>query len=140
MLNVPLANVFSSVQADLGGTYVNDFNTLGRIYQVRLQGDAAFRTSVQDISQIKVRSSTGALVPMGTLASVRDVTGPQIVQRFNLYYSVPVQGVAKPGVSTGQALTAMEDLAKKTLPDGYSYDWTEIAFQQKAAKIGRAHV
>ena len=133
MLNVPLANVFSSVQADLGGTYVNDFNTLGRIYQVRLQGDAAFRTSVQDISQIKVRSSTGALVPMGTLASVRDVTGPQIVQRFNLYYSVPVQGVAKPGVSTGQALNAMEEIAKKALPDGYSYDWTEIAYQQKAA-------
>ncbi|MCJ2027352.1 efflux RND transporter permease subunit [Methylobacterium sp. J-067] len=133
MLNVPLANVFSSVQADLGGTYVNDFNTLGRIYQVRLQGDAAFRTSIQDISQIKVRSSTGALVPMGTLASVRDVTGPQIVQRFNLYYSVPVQGVAKPGVSTGQALTAMEEIAKKALPDGYAYDWTEIAYQQKAA-------
>jgi len=133
MLNVPLANVFSSVQADLGGTYVNDFNTLGRIYQVRLQGDAAFRTSVQDISQIKVRSSTGALVPMGTLASVRDVTGPQIVQRFNLYYSVPVQGVAKPGISTGQALDAMEALAKKALPDGYAYDWTEIAYQQKAA-------
>ncbi|MCJ2126051.1 efflux RND transporter permease subunit [Methylobacterium sp. J-077] len=133
MLNVPLANVFSSVQADLGGTYVNDFNTLGRIYQVRLQGDAAFRTSIQDISQIKVRSSTGALVPMGTLASVRDVTGPQIVQRFNLYYSVPVQGVAKPGVSTGQALDAMEAIAKKALPDGFAYDWTEIAFQQKAA-------
>ncbi|KNY23759.1 multidrug efflux RND transporter permease subunit [Methylobacterium sp. ARG-1] len=133
MLNVPLANVFSSVQADLGGTYVNDFNTLGRIYQVRLQGDAAFRSSIQDISQIKVRSSTGALVPMGTLASVRDVTGPQIVQRFNLYYSVPVQGVAKPGVSTGQALTAMEEIAKKALPEGYSYDWTEIAYQQKAA-------
>jgi HAE1 family hydrophobic/amphiphilic exporter-1 len=133
MLNVPLANVFSSVQADLGGTYVNDFNTLGRIYQVRLQGDAAFRSSIQDLSQIKVRSSTGALVPMGTLASVRDVTGPQIVQRFNLYYSVPIQGVAKPGVSTGQALTAMEEIAKKALPEGYSYDWTEIAYQQKAA-------
>ncbi|MHB2209185.1 efflux RND transporter permease subunit [Methylobacterium sp. CM6257] len=140
MLNVPLANVFSSVQADLGGTYVNDFNTLGRIYQVRLQGDAAFRTSVQDISQIKVRSSTGALVPMGTLASVRDVTGPQIVQRFNLYYSVPVQGVAKPGISTGQALDAMEAIAKKALPEGYSYDWTEIAYQQKAASGTGAYV
>ncbi len=133
MLNVPLANVFASVQSDLGGTYVNDFNTLGRIYQVRLQGDAPFRSSIQDISQIKVRSSTGALVPLGTLASVRTVAGPQIVQRFNLYYSVPVQGVAKPGVSTGQALQAMEDVAKKALPDGYAYDWTEIAFQQKAA-------
>lgn len=132
MLNVPLANVFASVQAELGGTYVNDFNTLGRIYQVRMQGDAEFRTSIQDISQIKVRSSTGALVPMGTLANVRTVSGPQIVQRFNLFYSVPVQGVAKPGISTGQALTAMEKIATETLPEGYAYDWTEIAFQQKA--------
>ncbi|MBE7203848.1 MAG: efflux RND transporter permease subunit, partial [Parafilimonas terrae] len=133
MLNVPLGNVFSTVQAALGGAYVNDFNTLGRIYQVRVQGDAPFRVSKQDIEQLKVRSSTGALVPMGTLANIREISGPQIVQRFNLYYSVPVQGVAKPGISTGQALDAMEEIAKKSLPDGYAYDWTEIAFQQKAA-------
>ena len=133
MLNVPLSNVFSTVQTALGGAYVNDFNTLGRIYQVRVQGDAPFRVSKQDIEQLKVRSSTGALVPMGTLATIREITGPQIVQRFNLYYSVPVQGTAKPGISTGQALDAMEAIAKENLPDGYSYDWTEIAFQQKAA-------
>ncbi|GJD91742.1 MULTISPECIES: efflux RND transporter permease subunit [Methylobacterium] len=133
MLNVPLGNVFSTVQAALGGAYVNDFNTLGRIYQVRVQGDAPFRVSKQDIEQLKVRSTTGALVPMGTLANIREISGPQIVQRFNLYYSVPVQGVAKPGISTGQALDAMEEIAKKSLPDGYAYDWTEIAFQQKAA-------
>ncbi|GEP10678.1 efflux RND transporter permease subunit [Methylobacterium gnaphalii] len=133
MLNVPLANVFNTLQASLGGTYVNDFNTLGRIYQVRLQGDAIYRQSRRDIEQLKVRSSTGALVPMGTLARIREITGPQIVQRFNLYYSVPVQGVARPGISTGQALDAMEQVAKRVLPDGYAYDWTEIAFQQKAA-------
>ncbi|MCJ2035207.1 efflux RND transporter permease subunit [Methylobacterium sp. J-068] len=133
MLNVPLSNVFSTVQTALGGAYVNDFNTLGRIYQVRVQGDAPFRVSKQDIEQLKVRSSTGALVPMGTLATIREITGPQIVQRFNLYYSVPVQGTAKPGISTGQALDAMEAIAKDALPDGYAYDWTEIAFQQKAA-------
>ncbi|MGY8712020.1 efflux RND transporter permease subunit, partial [Bradyrhizobium sp. 18BD] len=84
MLKVPLANVFSTVQANLGGAYVNDFNTLGRIYQVRVQADAPFRLSKTDIEQLKVRSSTGALVPMGTLASIREITGPQIVQRFNL--------------------------------------------------------
>ncbi|WP_336491507.1 efflux RND transporter permease subunit [Methylobacterium nigriterrae] len=133
MLNVPLSNVFSTLQANLGGAYVNDFNTLGRIYQVRLQADAPYRVSVEDITQLKVRSSTGALVPMGTLASVREITGPQIVQRFNLFYSVPVQGVAKPGISTGQALDAMEQMARKVLPEGYAYDWSEIAFQQKAA-------
>ena len=133
MLNVPLANVFATVQANLGGAYVNDFNTLGRIYQVRVQADAPFRLSKRDIEQLKVRSSTGALVPMGTLATIREITGPQIVQRFNLFYSVPIQGVAKPGVSTGQALDTMEQIAAKSLPEGYSYDWTELAFQQKAA-------
>ena len=133
MLKVPLANVFSTVQANLGGAYVNDFNTLGRIYQVRVQADAPFRLSKTDIEQLKVRSSTGALVPMGTLASIREITGPQIVQRFNLFYSVPIQGAAKPGISTGQALDAMEQIASKNLPEGFAYDWTEIAFQQKAA-------
>ena len=132
MLNVPLASVFSTLQTNLGGAYVNDFNTFGRIYQVRAQADAAFRLEKRDIEQLKVRSSTGALVPIGTLASIREISGPQIVQRFNLFYSVPIQGDAKPGVSTGQALTAMEKIAQ-SLPQGYAYDWTEIAFQQKAA-------
>ncbi|HEX8418113.1 MAG TPA: multidrug efflux RND transporter permease subunit [Methylobacterium sp.] len=132
ILNVPLASVFATLQTNLGGAYVNDFNTFGRIYQVRAQADSQFRLEKRDIEQLKVRSSTGALVPMGTLASIREIAGPQIVQRFNLFYSVPIQGDAKPGVSTGQALTAMEEIAK-SLPEGYAYDWTEIAFQQKAA-------
>jgi hydrophobe/amphiphile efflux-1 (HAE1) family protein len=131
MLNVPLASVFATLQSNLGGAYVNDFNAFGRIYQVRMQADAAFRLEKRDIEQLKVRSSTGALVPMGTLASIREISGPQIVQRFNLFYSVPIQGDAKPGISTGQALEAMEKIAQ-TMPEGYSYDWTEIAFQQKA--------
>jgi hydrophobe/amphiphile efflux-1 (HAE1) family protein len=132
ILNVPLASVFSTLQTNLGGAYVNDFNTFGRIYQVRVQADAPFRLEKRDIEQLKVRSSTGALVPMGTLASIREISGPQIVQRFNLFYSVPIQGDSKPGISTGQALDAMEKIAE-TLPQGYAYDWTEIAFQQKAA-------
>ncbi len=133
MLNVPLANVFSTLQVNLGGAYVNDFNTFGRIYQVRAQAQAGDRLEKEDIERLMVRSSTGALVPMGTLAGIRDIAGPQIVQRYNLYYSVPVQGDSKPGISSGQALDAMEALAKKTLPEGMSYEWTEIAFQEKAA-------
>ncbi|MGY2047312.1 efflux RND transporter permease subunit [Methylobacterium sp. JK268] len=132
MLNVPLANVFSTLQVNLGGAYVNDFNTFGRIYQVRAQADAKFRLEKTDIAQLKVRSSTGALVPMGSLAGIRDIAGPQIVQRYNLFYSIPVQGDTRPGVSTGQALNAMEALAKKVLPEGMSFEWTEIAYQQKA--------
>ncbi|MGX7708674.1 efflux RND transporter permease subunit [Methylobacterium sp. Gmos1] len=132
MLNVPLANVFSTLQVNLGGAYVNDFNTFGRIYQVRAQADAQYRMEKEDIERLKVRSSTGALVPMGTLANIRDISGPQIVQRYNLYYSIPVQGDSRPGVSSGQSLDAMEKLARQTLPDGMSFEWTEIAFQEKA--------
>jgi HAE1 family hydrophobic/amphiphilic exporter-1 len=133
MLNVPFANIFSTLQVNLGGAYINDFNTFGRIYQVRAQADAPFRLEEQDIERLKVRSSTGALVPMGSLAGVRTIAGPQLVQRYNLYYSVPIQGDAKPGVSTGQALDAMERIASKSLPDGTNFEWTDIAYQQRAA-------
>ncbi|WP_158807837.1 efflux RND transporter permease subunit [Beijerinckia sp. L45] len=133
MLNVPLVDLFNTLQVNLGGAYINDFNLLGRIYQLRAQSDAPFRLEKQDIRRLKVRSSTGALVPLGSLAEVRDMTGPQIVQRYNLYYSVPVQGDTKPGFSTGQALDAMERLATKVLPHGMTYAWTEIAFQERAA-------
>ncbi|MBE7200963.1 MAG: efflux RND transporter permease subunit, partial [Parafilimonas terrae] len=133
MLNVPLGNVFSTLQVNLGGAYINDFNLFGRIYQVRAQADAPFRLENQDIERLKVRSSTGALVPMGSLAEIRTIAGPQIVQRYNLYYSVPVQGDTRPGISTGQSLTAMENIASKTLPDGMAYEWTDIAYQERAA-------
>ncbi len=133
MLNVPLANLFSTLQVNLGGAYINDFNTLGRVYQVRAQADAPFRLEDQDIERLKVLSSTGALVPMGSLAQIRTIAGPQIVQRYNLFYSVPIQGDAKPGISTGQSLSAMEQIASRTLPEGMSYEWTDIAYQEQAA-------
>ena len=133
MLNVPLANVFATLQTNLGGSYINDLNAFGRVYQVRAQADAKYRQEYEDIEQLKVLSSTGALVPMGTLGEIRTIAGPQIVQRYNLYYSVPVQGDSKPGVSTGQALSAMEEIAGKSLPDGTAFEWTDIAFQERAA-------
>ena len=133
MLNVPLSNLFSTLQVNLGGSYINDFNTFGRIYQVRAQADAPFRLENEDIERLKVRSSTGALVPMGSLAEIRTVSGPQIVQRYNLFYSVPVQGDTRPGVSTGQSLDTMDRIAKATLPAGMSTEWTDIAYQERAA-------
>ena len=133
MLNVPLVNVFATLQGNLGGAYVNDFNTFGRIYQVRAQADTPFRLEPEDIERLKVLSATNALVPMGSLAQLRTVAGPQIVQRYNLFYSVPVQGDTAPGVSTGQSLTAMEAIASKDLPDGTSFEWTDIAYQERAA-------
>ena len=130
MLNVPIPNIFDTLSINLGTSYVNDFNAFGRVYQVRAQADQAHRVERSDILRLKVRSATGALVPMGTLVNIRDVTGPALVQRYNMYVSVPLQGNAAPGVSSTTAINLMEDLAAKMLPQGTSYEWTELAYQE----------
>jgi len=132
MLNVPIANILETLQYNLGTAYVNDFNAFGRVYQVRAQAEQRYRLDLEDIQRLRVRSSTGALVPFGTLVDVREVTGPDLVQRYNMYVSVPLQGNAVPGVSSGQALDTMERLARETLPQGISTQWTELAFQERA--------
>ncbi|MDX1425213.1 MAG: efflux RND transporter permease subunit, partial [Kiloniellales bacterium] len=131
MLNVPIDAIFEALSVNLGTTYVNDFNAFGRVYQVRAQADTPYRLDADDIAQLKVRSASGALVPLGTLVEVTLSSGPDLVQRYNLFTSVPVQGSAVPGVSSGDALAAMEDLADQVLPRGLSYQWTELAFQEK---------
>jgi HAE1 family hydrophobic/amphiphilic exporter-1 len=131
MLNVPLANVFNTLQVNLGGAYVNDFNVFGRIYQVRAQAASNFRDDRQDILRLKVRSASGALVPLGTLVKITDTAGPDLVQRYNMYPSVPIQGDAARGVSSGTALSTMERLAQ-ALPQDFSFEWTELAYQERA--------
>ncbi|MBK1864924.1 efflux RND transporter permease subunit [Aestuariivirga sp. YIM B02566] len=131
MLNVPIPNIFDTLSINLGTSYVNDFNAFGRVYQVRAQADQAHRLERDDILRLKVRSATGALVPMGTLVAIRDVTGPSLIQRYNMYVSVPLQGNAAPGVSTTTALDLMEGLAAKTLPQGTSFEWTELSLQER---------
>ena len=131
MLDVPIPNIFETLQVNLGTAYVNDFNAFGRVYQVRAQADEKFRTEREDILRLKVRSANGALVPLGTLVEIRDVTGPNLVQRYNMYTSVPVQGNAAPGISSAQALDKMEALAHEILPQGTSFEWTELAFQER---------
>jgi HAE1 family hydrophobic/amphiphilic exporter-1 len=133
MLNVPIGNIFEALQVNLGSAYVNDFNAFGRVFQVRAQADQNFRLEREDIARLKVRSATGALVPLGTVVNIVDRAGPDLVQRYNMYVSVPLQGTAAPGVSAGQALAAMETLAGETLPPGVSFEWTELALQQQLA-------
>jgi HAE1 family hydrophobic/amphiphilic exporter-1 len=130
ILDVPISNIFDTLSINLGTAYVNDFNAFGRVYQVRAQADQSFRIERDDILKLKVRSSSGALVPLGTLIEIQDVTGPSLVQRYNMYVSVPLQGNAAPGVSTGDALLAMEKIARDTLPQGTSFEWTELALQE----------
>ncbi len=131
-LNVPIPNIFETLSINLGTSYVNDFNAFGRVYQVRAQADQPYRMQRADILDLKVRSSTGALVPLGTLVDIRDTTGPSLVQRYNMYVSVPLQGNPAPGVSTGDALDKMEALAANTLPPGTTFNWTELAFQERS--------
>ncbi len=131
VLGVPITAIFEALQFNFGTAYVNDFNAFGRVYQVRAQADQRFRVEREDISRLRVRSSTGALVPLGTLVGIREVTGPDLIQRYNMYTSVPLQGNAAPGISSGQALDAMAKLAGEVLPRGMSFEWTELAFQEQ---------
>jgi HAE1 family hydrophobic/amphiphilic exporter-1 len=131
ILNVPIGNIFETLQVNLGTAYINDFNAFGRVYQVRAQADQRFRVEQRDLNRLRVRSATGALVPLGTIVEVREVAGPDLVQRYNMYTSVPLQGNAAPGVSSGQALQTMEELARATLPQGMSFEWTELAYQER---------
>jgi len=131
ILNVEIPQIFETLSINLGSAYVNDFNAFGRVYQVQAQADQQFRIDRSDILKLKVRSATGALVPLGTLVEIRDVSGPQLIQRYNMYVSVPIQGNAAPGISSGEALDKMEQIAAQTLPPGTSYEWTELALQEK---------
>ncbi len=134
VLNVPISNIFETLQFNLGTAYVNDFNAFGRVYQVRAQADQQFRLDENDINSLRVRSATGALVPLGTLVDIRLVSGADLIQRYNMYTSVPLQGGPAPGVSSGQALDIMEQLATETLPAGMSTQWTELAYQERSTK------
>ena len=133
MLGVPPERVFEALQVYLGSSFVNDFNLLGRTYHVTAQADAPFRTSPADIANLKTRSDYGQMVPIGSVATFRDKTGPYRVTRFNLSPAVEVNGDTAPGYSSGRSLVTMEKLADETLPAGYTHEWTGIAFQQKLA-------
>jgi multidrug efflux pump subunit AcrB len=132
-LNVPIQSIFDTLSNNLGISYVNDFNAFGRVYQVRAQADERFRMEESDMLNLKVRSATGNLVPLGTLVDIRNTSGPALVQRYNMYVSVPLQGNALPGVSTGEALQKMEALAANVLPPGTTFEWTELAYQESQA-------
>jgi hydrophobe/amphiphile efflux-1 (HAE1) family protein len=130
MLGVNVADVFSALQTYLGSTYVNDFNLLGRTYRVTAQADSGFRMEDKDVLKIRVRNDKGDAVPLGSFTTVKDTSGPSRVPRFNLYPAAELDGAAAPGYSQGQAIDIMQKLAAETLPQGFGYEWTELAYQQ----------
>jgi HAE1 family hydrophobic/amphiphilic exporter-1 len=132
-MQIPLQSVFNTLQTYLGSTYVNDFNKFSRTWQVRAQAESEFRRFPEDVSQLFVRTADGKMVPFGAFMSVRYDVGPMRVDRYNLFPTVKVMGENAHGYSSGQAISIMEQLARKVLPFGISYDWTNMAFQEKRA-------
>jgi len=134
VLGVTLSEMFQALQASLGGFYVNDMNLFGRVWQVQVQAEAEDRASVNDIYQIHVRSRAGKMIPLRSLVSTRIVLGPQALIRYNNRLAATIQGSPAPGVSSGQALAAMDAVAARTLPNGYRGAWTDTSFQEKRAE------
>ncbi|MEM0909616.1 MAG: multidrug efflux RND transporter permease subunit [Pseudomonadota bacterium] len=132
-LNVPVTRVFEALEIFIGSSFINDFNYLGRTFRVTAQADAQYRLTPDDALRIRVRSDDGNMVPLGSLATISDTAASSRVPRYNLYPSAGLIGEAMPGVSTGDALIAMEALAAQTLPDGFSYEWTELAYQERSS-------
>ena len=126
---VSMAEIFSAFQVYLGSLYVNDFNLFGRTWQVNVQADAAYRQQVDDIKQLKVRNDSAGMVPLATVAKPRWISGPVMIQRYNMYVAAPVNGAPAPGVSSGEAIRQMEDATRRQLQQVHAmnYDWTELA-------------
>jgi hydrophobe/amphiphile efflux-1 (HAE1) family protein len=139
-LGVPPSRVFEALEVFLGSAFVNDFNYLGRTYRVTAQADSQFRRSARNISELRTRSDANGMVPLGSVATFRDVSGPTRVTRYNLYPAVEVLGDMTPGTSFGQGMSTMEALARSALPEGFSYEWTELAYQQQQVGNTAAYV
>jgi hydrophobe/amphiphile efflux-1 (HAE1) family protein len=132
-LGVSIGSIFDTLGATLGGSYINNFNLFGRVWQVNIEGEAADRSEIRDIDRIYVRNATNQMVPMAALATNKIVLGPQVITRYNNYRAVSIQGSPAPGTSSGTALDLMAQISDRTLPSGYSYEWTGTAYQEHEA-------
>jgi multidrug efflux pump len=133
LLGVSLDDVNVTLQSTFGSLYVNDFNREGRVYRVQMQSDAKFRAHPEDLRDVSVRSADGAMIPLTAIATVEQVTGPDFIERFNLFPSARLFGDPAPGYSSGQALAAMEEVAAEVLPDGYTLAWSGQSYQEKTS-------
>jgi hydrophobic/amphiphilic exporter-1 (mainly G- bacteria), HAE1 family len=137
---VPLTDVYGTLQAFLGGSYVNDFTRFGRQWKVFLQAEPQYRVDAKDIESFYVRNGQGEMVPLSALVTVKNILGPEYTVRFNLFRSAEVLGAVAPGFSSGQGIQAFEEVAAKVLPPEMGYSWTNLSFQEKASQGGTARV
>jgi HAE1 family hydrophobic/amphiphilic exporter-1 len=132
--------VYQTLQAFLGGAYVNQFNRFGRQWKVYLQAEPEYRTSADKINNFYVRNSKGDMTPLASLVTIKRVSGPEYTNRFNLYRSIQINGSPAPGFSSGQAMAAMEQVSNEVLPAGFGYAWSDMSYQEKKAEGGQAMV
>ncbi|HEY9214401.1 MAG TPA: multidrug efflux RND transporter permease subunit [Ancylobacter sp.] len=133
-LGISINDIFSALQSTLGGIYINDFNLFGRTWQVNLQGDAAGRRDLPALWDIYVRNASGGMVSLQSIADVRTITGPAVITRYNNYRAVTVNGSPAPGVSSGDAMSAMAEVSGRALPPGFGFEWTGTAYQEQQAQ------
>jgi multidrug efflux pump len=129
-MGVPLSDVFNTLQYYLGGYYVNDFNRFGRTWQVNVQAESPYRLTAAGVKQLKIRNSAGDMIPLGTIADIRDSTGPVLLTRYNMYPAAAINGAWLPDTSSGQVIKTMESLAAAALPPSMTYEWTELTYMQ----------
>lgn len=139
-LNVPVSEVYQSLQVLLGSVYVNDFNKFGKVYKVMLQADPSYRNTVEDVDDIYVRSSSGEMVPIKALIDIRNIRGPTLISRFNGFEGAKLNGNAAPGYSSGEAMRALEETAKEALPETMSFSWSGESFQEQKTGGVSVHV
>src|SRR5204863_10055430 len=132
-MDVPLSNVLGTLQTYLGSPYITDLTLFGRTYRVTAQADSRFRLSPDHIRLLKSRNNSGGIVPLGSVATVQEVSGADKITRYNMFTAADLSGQPAPGASTGDALAAIDRLAKQILPTSFTTEWTEIALQQKLA-------
>ncbi len=137
-LGVSVSDIFDALQSTMGALYVNDFNKFGRTYRVQMQAEGAFRAKPEDLGNVYVRSTAGAMLPLKSLLTITQIVGPEQIDRYNAFLAAKVLGNAAPGFSSGQAIAAVEETAAKSLPNGYTVAWTGQAFQEK--RIGAASI
>jgi HAE1 family hydrophobic/amphiphilic exporter-1/multidrug efflux pump len=135
-LGIPVSDIFDALQSTMGALYVNDFNKFGRTYRVQLQAESAFRATPEDLGNVYVRSASGDMLPLKSVLTIKRIVGPEQIDRYNGFLAAKVIGNSAPGVSSGQAIAAVQDVAAKSLPTGYTIAWTGQAFQEK--RIGSA--
>lgn len=129
---ISLDEVYGTISAALGSAYINDYTEFGRVFRVTAQADQKFRATPEDIAKLKIRGPSGKMIPLGTIAKVEEVLGPQTVSRFNLYPSIKIMGQAAAGFSSGEALMLMEDMSEKSLPPSMTYSWADLSYQERS--------